>query len=215
RPGGYDFARDMYFQRIGASGYVLGAIKKAEAPVAPGLWLRYAAFIDGLREAIDKRIRSVVPGDKGAIASALITGKRDAISTPVNDAMYISSLAHVLSISGYHMAVVAGIVFFVIRAGLALIPSFASRHPIKKWAAGVALIAAAFYLLLSGAEVATQRSFIMIAIVLIGVMADRQALTFRTLTVAAFGVMLLAPEAVVHPSFQMSFAATLALVAAY
>jgi competence protein ComEC len=214
RPG-YDFARDMYFQRIGASGYVLGAIKKSDPPVAAGLWLRYSAFIDGLREGIDKRIRSVVPGDKGAIASALITGKRDAISTAVNDAMYISSLAHVLSISGYHMAVVAGIVFFAIRAGLALIPSFASRHPIKKWAAGVALVAAAVYLLLSGAEVATQRSFIMIAIVLVGVMVDRQALTFRTLTVAAFGVMLLAPEAVVHPSFQMSFAATLALVAAY
>jgi competence protein ComEC len=215
RPGGYDFARDMYFQRIGASGFALGAIKTVAPPVAPGLWLRYAAFIDGLREAIDKRIRAVAPGDRGSIASALITGKRDAITTPVNDAMYISSLAHVLSISGYHMAVVAGLMFFVIRAGLALIPSFASRHPIKKWAALAALLAAAFYLLLSGAEVATQRSFIMIAIVLAGVMLDRPALTFRTLTVAAFGVLLLAPEAVVHPSFQMSFAATLALIAAY
>jgi competence protein ComEC len=215
RPGGYDFARDMYFQRIGASGYALGAIKTVAPPVAPGAWLRYASFIDGLREAIDKRIRAVVPGDQGSIASALITGKRDAISTPVNDAMYISSLAHVLSISGYHMAVVAGIVFFFIRAILALIPSLATRRPIKKWAAAGALIAAAFYLLLSGAEVATQRSFIMIAIVLIGVMVDRPAITFRTLTVAAIGVLLLAPESVVHPSFQMSFAATLALIAAY
>jgi competence protein ComEC len=215
RPGGYDFARDMYFQRIGASSYALGAIRTVAAPVMPGVWLRYASFIDALREAIDKRIRAVVPGDRGSIASALITGKRDAITTPVNDAMYISSLAHVLSISGYHMAVVAGVVFFFIRAGLALIPSLASRHPIKKWAAGGALLAAAFYLLLSGAEVATQRSFIMIAIVLAGVMVDRPALTFRTLTVAAFGVLLLAPESVVHPSFQMSFAATLALIAAY
>ena len=94
-------------------------------------------------------------------------------------------------------------------------PAFSSRHPIKKWAALAALAAAAFYLLLSGAEVATQRSFIMIGIVLIGVMADRPTLTFRTLTVAAFGVLLLAPEAIVHPSFQMSFAATLALVAGY
>jgi competence protein ComEC len=215
RPGGYDFARDMYFQRIGASGYALGRIKTVAPSTEPSLWLRYASFIDGIREAIDKRIRAVVPGDRGSIASALITGKRDAITTPVNDAMYISSLAHVLSISGYHMAVVVGIVFFFIRAGLALIPSLASRHPIKKWAAGGALIAAAFYLLLSGAEVATQRSFIMIAIVLVGVMLDRPAITFRTLTVAAFGVLLLAPEAVVHPSFQMSFAATLALIAAY
>ena len=215
RPGGYDFARDMYFQRIGASGYALGAIRTKNPPVARGFWLRYATIIDDVREAIDKRIRAVMSGDDGSIASALITGKRDAISTPVNDAMYVSSLAHVLSISGYHMAVVAGIVFFFIRAGLALFPSLANRHPIKKWAALGALVAAGFYLLLSGAEVATQRSFIMIAIVLIGVMLDRPTLTFRTLAVAAIGVLLLAPQAVIHPSFQMSFAATLALVAAY
>lgn len=215
RPGGYDFARDMYFQRIGASGYVLGKIAMKPLPRAPGLWLRYAAAIDDLREAIDDRIRAFLPGDPGAIASALITGKRDSISQPVNDAMYISSLGHVLSISGYHMAVVAGIVFFIIRAGLALIPALAIGRPIKKWAAAGALVAAAFYLLLSGAEIATRRSFIMVAIVLIGVMLDRPALTFRTLAVAAFAVLLLSPHAVVHPSFQMSFAATLALVAAY
>jgi competence protein ComEC len=215
RPGGYDFARDMYFHQIGASGFVLGRIRTAEAPHAPSLWLRYATAIDGMREAIDRRIRTVLPGDQGAIASALITGKRDAISAQVNEAMYVSSLAHVLSISGYHMAVVAGIVFFVMRALFALMPAFANHHPIKKWAALVALAVAAFYLLLSGAEVATQRSFIMIAVVLIGVMVDRPTLTFRTLTVAALGVMLLAPQAVIHPSFQMSFAATLALVAGY
>jgi competence protein ComEC len=215
RPGGYDFARDMFFHGIGASGYIFGRIKLESPPAAPGMWLRYRAWIDGIREAIDDRIRSTLKGDRGSIASALITGKRDAISTPVNDAMYVSSLAHVLSISGYHMAVVAGVVFFVLRASLALSPGLATRRPIKKWAAVAALIAATFYLLLSGAEVATQRSYIMIAIVLIGVMFDRPALTFRTLAVAAFVVLLLAPEAIVHPSFQMSFAATLALVAAY
>lgn len=215
RPGGYNFARDLYFMGIGASGYVLGKIKTLSPPAGGGAWLRYAAFIDRVREAIDERIRAVAPGDRGSIASALITGKRDAITTPVNDAMYISSLAHVLSISGYHMAIVAGIVFFVIRAGLALIPALATSRPIKKWAAMGALAAAAFYLLLSGAEVATQRSFVMIAIVLIGVMMDRQALTFRTIAVAALCVLWLAPQSVVQPSFQMSFAATLALVAAY
>jgi competence protein ComEC len=117
--------------------------------------------------------------------------------------------------SGYHMAIVAGVVFFVIRAALALVPSFATRHPIKKWSALAALLAAAAYLLISGAEVATQRAFIMTAIVLIGVMADRAALTLRTLAVAAFAVLIIAPQALVHPSFQMSFAATLALIAAY
>jgi competence protein ComEC len=215
RPGGYDFARDMYFQRIGASGYALGKIKIEQTPAKPGLWLRYASILDSLRDVMDKRIRAELPGDRGSIASALITGKRDAITTPVNDAMYISSLAHVLSISDYHMAVVSGIVFFFIRAMLALVPSLATRRPIKKWAAGGALAAAAFYLVLSGSEVATQRSFIMIAIVLIGIMVDRPTLTFCTITVAALLVLLLAPESVAQPSFQMSFAATLALIAGY
>ena len=140
--------------------------------------MRVNAFIQGLRDAIDARIRSVLSGDVGSIASALITGKRDAITPFVYDAMFVSGIGHVLSISGYHMAVVAGIVFFILRALLALIPGLADRMPIKKWAAFGALLVTAFYLVLSGAEVATQRSFIMIAIVLIAVMLDRPVLTF-------------------------------------
>jgi competence protein ComEC len=204
RPGSYNFARDMFFQGIGASGFVTGSIKTLEPPVAGGLALRYAAVMQNLRDAIDGRIRTVLDGDKRAIATALLTGRRDAITTPVNDAMFISGLGHVLSISGYHMAVVAGVVFFTVRALLALFPALTTGFPIKKWSAAAALAAAAFYLLLSGAEVATQRSFFMTAVVLIAVMVDRRAVTFRTLAVAAMIVLVLAPEALVHPSFQMS-----------
>ena len=169
--------------------------------------------MQGLRDAIDDRIRTVLDGDKRAIATALLTGRRDAITTPVNDAMFISGLGHVLSISGYHMAVVAGVVFFTVRALLALFPALTVGFPIKKWSAAAALAAALFYLLLSGNDVATQRSFFMTAVVLIAVLVDRRAVTFRTLAVAAMIVLTLAPQALVHPSFQMSFAATLGLVA--
>ena len=213
RPGSYDFSRDMFFSGIGASGFVMGAIRTAEPPEAGGLRLRYSAVMQGLRDTIDARIRTTLEGDKRAIATALLTGRRDAISPPVNDAMFISGLGHVLSISGYHMAVVAGVVFFAVRALLALFPVLTVGYAIKKWAAVAALAAAAFYLLLSGAEVATQRSFFMTAVVLIAVMVDRRAITFRTLAVAAMIVLTVAPEALVHPSFQMSFAATLGLVA--
>jgi len=213
RPGSYDFGRDMYFQGIGASGFVMGAIQVLAAPSSGGWSLRYAAAMQGMRDAIDARIRTALEGDGRAIATALLTGRRDAISPPVNDAMFISGLGHVLSISGYHMAVVAGVVFFAVRALLALIPGLTVTFPIKKWSAAAALLAAAFYLLLSGAEVATQRSFFMTAVVLLAVMVDRRAVTFRTLAIAAMVVLILAPEALVHPSFQMSFAATLGLVA--
>jgi competence protein ComEC len=214
RPGSYDFARDLYFQRIGESGFVHGAVKVV-APAAAGWRLRAVTFVESVRDAIDGRIRSVLSGDVGSIASALITGKRDAITPYLYDAMFVSGIGHVLSISGYHMAVVAGVVFFILRALLALIPGVTDRMPVKKWAALGALIVTALYLVLSGAEVATQRSFIMIAIVLIGVILDRPVLTLRTVTIAALVVLFLTPEAVVHPSFQMSFAATLALIAAY
>jgi competence protein ComEC len=102
RPGSYDFAGDMYFQGIGASGFVTGAIKTVEQPPLSGglSWLHYAAFMQGLRDAIDARIRNVLDGDRRAIVTALLTGRRDAITTPVNDAMFISGLGHVLSISG-------------------------------------------------------------------------------------------------------------------
>jgi len=215
RPGGYDLARDLYFQRIGATGLALGRIEVLPAPAAPGLRLAFATAVEAIRDGIDSRIRAAVKGDAGSIASALITGKRDALSAPVFDAMFISGVGHVLSISGYHMALVAGVVFFIVRAVLALFPALALRYPIKKWAAMAALAAATFYLVLSGAEVATQRSYIMTAVVLIGVMADRATLTMRTIAVAALAVMLIVPEAVIHPSFQMSFAATLALIATY
>ncbi len=215
RPGGYDFARDLYFQRIGASGFTMGRIEVLKPPEAPSAWLRYAALVASTRDAIDMRMRAALSGDTRAIASALITGKRDALATEVNDALFVSGLGHVLSISGYHMAVVAGVIFFAIRGLLALVPFLALRHPIKKWAAGTALLAATLYLLLSGAEVATQRSYLMAAIVLVGVMVDRQALTLRNLALAALGVLLLAPESIVHPSFQLSFAATLALLIVY
>jgi competence protein ComEC len=214
-PGSYDFARDMFFQGIGASGFVRGPIRIIEAPQAQGPWQSVDALVQDLRDAIDARIRAVLPGDPGAIAAMLINGRRDAIDPHLYDAMFVSGIGHVLSISGYHMAVVAGVIFFIFRAGLALIPGLADRAPIKKWAAFAALLLTAFYLILSGNQVATQRSFIMIGVVLLGVLFDRPTVTMRTLTIAALLVLFFAPEAVASPSFQMSFAATLALVAGY
>ena len=192
-----------------------GRINILAPPASQGPLQRADALVQGLRDAIDARIRAVLPGDPGAIAAMLINGRRDSIDPHLYDAMFVSGIGHVLSISGYHMAVVAGVIFFIFRAGLALIPGFGDRFPIKKWAAFAALLVTAFYLVLSGNQVATQRSFIMIAVVLIGVMLDRPTLTMRTVTIAALLVLFFAPQAVVHPSFQMSFAATLALIAGY
>ncbi len=214
RPGGHDFAREAFFLGLGAVG------SEARPPVVlapPVLTLtrKAGAQIDRLRNGLTARIMSAVEGDPGAIAAALVTGQRGEISKTANDALRIAGLYHVISISGLHMALFGGTLFGVLRFGLALIPGFGLRHPIKKWAAVAALIGAGFYLVLSGAEVAVQRSFVMIAIIFFAVLFDRQGVTMRNLALAAFVAILLMPEAVLGPSFQMSFCAVMAIVAWY
>jgi competence protein ComEC len=177
--------------------------------------IRIRAKVDAMRRDLNERIRAALPGESGAIATALVTGMRDAIPAEANEAMRVSGLAHVLAISGLHMVLVVGTLFAAVRGGLALVPGFALRRPVKKWAAVIALLGALGYLVLSGAAVSTQRAFVMIAAVLLGVLADRPALTLRTLSLAAVVLLALTPEAILHRSFQMSFAATLALVALF
>ena len=215
RPGGYDFAIGAYYSGLGATGCALGRSKPVPAASEAPLSVRFNASVDQLRRSLSERIRLTLPGDAGAIAAALVTGIRDHISNDANEALRISGLYHVISISGLHMALVAGVLFAFVRGGLALIPGLALRRPIKKYAALAALFGVSFYLLLSGAEVATQRSFIMIAIVLGGVLIDRPALTLRTLAAAVVITLVISPEAVLNPGFQMSFAATLALISFY
>ncbi|QCI68420.1 ComEC/Rec2 family competence protein [Phreatobacter stygius] len=213
-PGLYDFGRDAFFNGIGASGFVIGQVRRIELGEAP-LGVRLRTHLDRVRSAISERIRAAIPGHAGAVADALVTGKRDGIPEGLNEAMRAAGTYHILSISGFHMALVAALVFVAVRGSLALIPSLALNRPVKAWAAFAALVVSTCYLVISGAEVATQRSWIMIAVVLIGVMLGRGALTLRTLALAALLVLTLAPESLLGPSFQMSFAATLALVSGY
>lgn len=215
RPHGYDFAVGAYFSGLGATGFVLGRSKSAPTELETPLAIQFNAMVENLRRGLSERIRATLPGDSGAIATALVTGIRDHISHEANEAMRISGLYHVISISGLHMALVAGVLFAFVRGGLALVPGLALRRPIKKYAAVAALAGVTFYLILSGGEVATQRAYIMIAIVLAGVLIDRPALTLRTLAAAVAVTLIVSPEAVLNPGFQMSFAATLALISFY
>jgi len=212
-PDGFDFQRDAFFDGIGAIGFAFGTVQaQARADAAPG---RIDALVADLRRRITQRILAVLPGPEGAMAVALIAGTQTAIDKPTMTAMRDSGLAHLLSISGLHVGFVAAILFFCVRALLALWPSMALRYPIKKWAALAALLGTAFYTLLAGSPIPTQRAFLMTGLVLLAVMADRIALSMRLIAWAAFVVLLLRPDAMVGPSFQMSFAAVLALIATY
>lgn len=215
RPGGFDFARRAWFAGLGAVGFAVGAFEPSEDVGAAPTNLRIWARIDGVRSAVARRITSVLTGEAGAIAVALITGERGGISQSTLAAMRHSGLAHVLAISGLHMAMIAGALFWLARAVMAAVPALALRYPIKKWSAATAMLGGVFYLALSGAGIATQRAFLMITVFFLAILLDRPALTLRNVALAAMALLLAFPESLLDVSFQMSFAAVTALVAVY
>jgi competence protein ComEC len=212
-PGAYDFQRRSWFQGLGAVGFAMGRVR----PAAGGMEESWSPvlFMTALRLRMSARIRTALPGESGAIAAALMTGDRSAISQESLDSMRDSGLAHLLAISGLHLGLVATTLFFGLRALLALSERLTLRHAIKKWAAVAAMAGSFAYLLLAGATVPTQRAFVMTGLVLLAVLLDRQAISMRLVAWAAMIILAIAPESMLGASFQMSFAAVVALVAFY
>jgi len=210
-PHGFDFARQAYFTRLGAVGYALGDAQVLAHADRRGWALGLAA----VRQAIAHEAAVAVPGTAGAIAVALLTGLRGALPDHIWNQWAIAGIAHLLAISGLHLGLVAGTLFFAVRIALALAPPLALRLPAKKLAALVALLGAFGYLLISGAPVPTQRAFAMTALALLAVMVDRNPFSMRLVAWAACAILLLRPESLLGASFQMSFGAVVALIAAY
>lgn len=211
-PGSFDFQRHVWFKQLGALGYtrnpVLRAKTAGEGPQS--LWLR----IQTLRFDLSEVIKSRIGGIEGPFAAAIITGDRSDLDPAALGALRQSNLAHLLAISGLHMGLLTGAVFAVVRLFLSLAP-VGLRVDARKIAAISAFLAALAYLGVSGANIATQRAFIMVSVMLLAICLERPALSLRAVALAAFIVLALTPEALFGPGFQMSFAATLALVAVF
>lgn len=214
-PGAYDFQRHAFFQGLGATGFVVGAMTvTAEPPprFAGGLALEMERW----REIIAQRVAAHVEDPAaGGIVGALMHGEQSFVPAGAMQAMRDSGLAHLLSISGLHIGLVAGIVMYAVRALLALVPYVALRWPCKKIAAVCGLLAAAAYTGLVGPSAPALRSTLMTGLALAAVMADRNPFSMRLVAFAAVAVMAFMPESLSGPSFQMSFAAVAALIAAY
>lgn len=209
-PGGFDFQRHAWFNRLGAVGYTRVPLVGLEA--AQDGW-SLATF--RLRMAMSSHIRAALPGDVGGFAAAVTTGDRSGISLATLDTLRTSNTAHLLAISGLHMGLLSGFVLGLLRLVLAAIPGAALHWPVRKIAAAGALVAASGYLALSGGNVATERAYVMAAVALCAVMLNRRAISLRAVAMAAIIVLVLRPEALLGPGFQMSFAATVALVAVF
>jgi competence protein ComEC len=212
-PGGYDFSRDAYFEGVGAVGSALGAISVLPPPNEVPWRQRFFASIDRARNRLAVRVDTIIGGDEGAIAAAMVTGKRDFLSNDDKDLIREAGIFHIITISGLQMTLVAGIFFVLARRLLALSPTLALNYPIKKWAAGVAMLGSLLYDIATGSRVGTERALIMTLIVLGAVILDRRALTMRNLALAVLVIVALEPDAIVGVSFQLSFAAVAALVA--
>ena len=211
-PGAGDFGRSRYFQSIGAAGFAYGRARGIVPAMEPDWRERVMLAVEGLRARMTRRIQAGLPGSMGAIAAALVTGTRGGIAEEDEAALRDAGLAHVLAISGLQMAMAGGGIFWLLRAVLAAIPALVLRYPVKKWAAVAALAGTAFYLVISGAAPSASRAFVMFGFMMLAVLADRPALNMRVLALAAGVLLMMQPENVADPGFQMSFAAVAGLV---
>lgn len=208
-PGGFDFQRMAYFDQLGAVGYSRDPLMLWQEAEAGAQW------IARLRSTLGAAVRAAVPGDAGAFAAGAMTGDRSGIRQDTVAALRDSNLAHLLAISGQNMAFLTGFVFALLRYGAALVPPLALRVNTKKLAAVVAFGVASFYMLLSGSNVATERAFLMVSVMLGAVLLDRKALTLRSVAISAVLLLLWRPEELLEPGFQLSFAATVVLIAGF
>lgn len=209
-PGGYDFAFHAFFSGIAATGYAIAPAERG--PELGGEWVQRR--IAALRWTMAERIAARISGRSGALAAALLTGDRSRLDAADVEALRAAGLGHMLAISGMHMGLFAGGVFFAVRLAAAGFGRWSRGHDPAVPAALAALLAGAIYLVLSGHAIPTQRAYIMTASALGAVIARRRVLSFHTLAIAMTAVLLVTPEAVVTPGFQMSFAAVAALIAA-
>jgi competence protein ComEC len=213
RPGGYDFARDAFFREIGAVGSLVGKVEVRPAAETTDRQIRLAAAVDAARNALTRRITDANGGQAGAVAAALVTGKRGLINGETNDILRAAGIYHVVSISGLHMVLAAGVVFWLVRALLAVVPFAALHWPIKKIASAVAMVGVTAYCVFSGWDIAAERSLIMTLVMLGAILVDRPALSMRNLAIAALIALAREPEGLLGPSFQMSFGAVAGLIA--
>lgn len=216
-PGGFDFRRTAWFQSLGAIGYANGAVAylPADEIAEMPLLRRASAMLAGWRAMISASLREQMPGETGAIAAAVTVGDRGGVSQETLENLRRSNLAHLLAISGLHMGLVTALIFGGVRLFLALVPFTGRRWRTKKIAAWAALFGALAYLAISGGSIATQRAFVMAAVALMAIILNRPAITLRALATAALIILILRPESLMHVGFQMSFAATTAIVAGY
>ncbi|HSA21468.1 MAG TPA: DNA internalization-related competence protein ComEC/Rec2, partial [Myxococcota bacterium] len=154
------------------------------------------------------------PPEARAVLAALTTGDTAGLSPEVRQAFARSGLAHLLSISGLHLGLVALGLYLALRWLLVRLPRLALRLDVRRLAACLCLPALGFYVLLTGAQAPVVRAGVMVAAFLVAEILRRRADAAQTLAAAALVILGLWPQALFGASFQLSFAAAAGLVLA-
>jgi competence protein ComEC len=209
-PHGYDFRQQAKFKQIGAQGYVV-YVHDIKSPQQTG----WREKLETARRHLTHHFLTQLSGQEGAIAAALITGDTASISKTTRTDFSNSGTAHILAISGLHLTLIGGLLLLITRLLVGCCPPLILRIPAKKIAAVLALIGAFAYLYISGCRVPTQRAFISFSLMMTAIVLNRNPISLRLVAIAATVILLVSPEVLFTPSFQLSFAAVTALIATY
>ena len=210
-PEGFDFYRYAFFKRISAVGYAVGQLKLLKNSDNSG----FSEWVMKCREYVSKSISKYMEHPEYGVATALSIGKSSIIERSTYENIRIVGLAHIVAISGMHMAIVVFIIFQILRFILSRFEYITLHHNVKKVSALLTITLSLLYLMLSGAAVSAQRAFVMSTILLSSIIFDRDVDPLRSLAIAAILIICIEPEDILNPGFQMSFAACLALIAGF
>ena len=211
---GYRLDRKQFYESLSAIGYAESETFIIDCRQENSTHF-FITELNMLRRKIMLTVDAMLPSAQRGIADAVLVGEKSLLPKNTINNYRDSGLAHFLSVSGLHLGTIAGLIFFVVRFLLACCPPVALKYDIKKISALCAIVGSCGYLLISGMAIPAQRAFIMTTVVLIGILCNREAISLRMLSFAALIVLIIAPQALISISFQMSFAAVYALVSFY
>ena len=218
-PGAYDFKKQQFFKEISARGFIIKPPTRLASAhddtSTTGITSTLSLYIEQLRHATNQKIEQYLQTDIAAVMKALTTGNTAGVNKEIRASFANSGTAHILAISGLHMGIIGFFIFWVIRTTLCLVPRISMFYDVKKIAACVSWFFMLFYLYFSGRSISSTRSFIMHTLIMLAILISRTALTMRSVAIAATLIMLSTPEAIMFPSFQLSFGAVIGIVSFY
>jgi len=211
-PGGFDYERNLYRHGISATGYVRrDAINERMENLSKLTTIDMG--VNQLRQYISDTLRErLMNSSHQGLIEALAIGNRDRVTSSEWDILTRTGTIHLVAISGLHIGLVAGLVFFLVRFVVSHSKILFRYFPAQVPAAGCAIIAAFIYALLAGFSIPTQRAFLMVCVIMASLIYRRTILPSNVLAVSMLIILCLDPMSVLDMGFWLSFAAVAIII---